>query len=129
MSPMGEVFADNLRRFPSLVNCCTIDWYSNWPSEALFGVGRGQLMEDAPSLHIQDNLKEVVRIFCYQHKSVEKYSEKYLAELGRANFVTPTSYLELLALFKLILKEKQKALQIQINRLESGLNKLASANA
>ena len=24
--------------FPSLVNCCTIDWYSKWPNEALLSV-------------------------------------------------------------------------------------------
>ena len=41
MSPMGSVFSDRLRRFPSLINCCTIDWYSNWPVEALDGVGKG----------------------------------------------------------------------------------------
>jgi dynein heavy chain len=41
MSPMGDIFSDRLRRFPSLVNCCTIDWYSNWPAEALAGVGQG----------------------------------------------------------------------------------------
>ena len=24
--------------FPSLVNCCTIDWFTEWPKEALLGV-------------------------------------------------------------------------------------------
>jgi dynein heavy chain len=27
MSPLGEVFRSRLRKFPSLVNCCTIDWF------------------------------------------------------------------------------------------------------
>ena len=26
MSPLGDAFRDRLRNFPSLVNCCTIDW-------------------------------------------------------------------------------------------------------
>ena len=26
MSPIGEAFRNRLRKFPSLVNCCTIDW-------------------------------------------------------------------------------------------------------
>ena len=41
MSPIGDIFADRIRRFPSFVNCCTIDWYTNWPKEALLGVGLG----------------------------------------------------------------------------------------
>lgn len=28
MSPLGDLFATRLRMFPSLVNCCTIDWFS-----------------------------------------------------------------------------------------------------
>jgi dynein heavy chain len=25
------------------VNCCTLDWFTEWPEEALLAVGRGQL--------------------------------------------------------------------------------------
>ena len=41
MSPLGEIFRARIRRFPSLVTCSTIDWFSEWPEEALLGVGRG----------------------------------------------------------------------------------------
>lgn len=41
MSPIGEAFTTRLRMFPSLVNCSTIDWFTEWPEEALEGVGRG----------------------------------------------------------------------------------------
>ena len=27
MSPIGDAFRDRLRQFPSLINCCTIDWF------------------------------------------------------------------------------------------------------
>ena len=27
MSPIGDSFRNRLRKFPSLVNCCTIDWF------------------------------------------------------------------------------------------------------
>ena len=41
MSPLGEIFSKRLRQFPSLVTCCTLDWFSEWPEEALLGVGKG----------------------------------------------------------------------------------------
>lgn len=27
MSPIGDVFRNRVRKFPSLINCCTIDWF------------------------------------------------------------------------------------------------------
>lgn len=33
MSPIGDAFRNRLRMFPSLINCCTIDWFQvNWLS-------------------------------------------------------------------------------------------------
>ncbi|KAG0598749.1 hypothetical protein M758_12G097900 [Ceratodon purpureus] len=34
-SPIGDAFRDRLRKFPSLVNCTTIDWFSAWPSSVI----------------------------------------------------------------------------------------------
>jgi len=33
-SPVGEKLRDRCRQFPSLINCCTIDWFDRWPLEA-----------------------------------------------------------------------------------------------
>ena len=44
-SPIGEIFRARLRQFPSLVNCCTIDWFSEWPNEALNSVAKSFLSE------------------------------------------------------------------------------------
>src|SRR5690606_31316378 len=38
MSPLGAAFRTRLRMFPSIVNCCTIDWFAEWPPEALQSV-------------------------------------------------------------------------------------------
>jgi P-loop containing dynein motor region D4 len=38
MSPIGDAFRQRLRMFPALVNCCTIDWFREWPLDALASV-------------------------------------------------------------------------------------------
>lgn len=38
MSPIGEAFRNRLRQYPALVNCTTIDWFREWPKEALLEV-------------------------------------------------------------------------------------------
>ena len=61
MSPIGEDFKRRLRMFPSLVNCCTIDWFSEWPEEALLGVGKGQVL--AGDLNLGQFLDPCVEMF------------------------------------------------------------------
>ena len=39
-SPIGDAFRTRVRMFPSLVNCCTIDWFFEWPQDALETVSR-----------------------------------------------------------------------------------------
>lgn len=62
------------------------------------------------------------------HKSVEKISIQYKNELRRINFVTPTSYLELLTMFKQVMFEKRTELKNSIMRLKTGLDRLIQAN-
>ena len=62
------------------------------------------------------------------HKSVEKESAIFLQELRRYNYVTPTSYLELLTMFRTILHEKKNEVKTAIIRLKSGLDKLIQAS-
>ena len=44
-SPIGEVFRSRLRQFPSLITCCTIDWFSEWPEQALQSVALNFLQD------------------------------------------------------------------------------------
>jgi dynein heavy chain len=74
MSPIGEAFATRLRMFPSLINCSTIDWFTEWPEEALIGVGRGQLVDFETELKIEGKITNLVQLFKYAHKSVERIS-------------------------------------------------------
>ena len=39
-SPIGNLLRKRMRFFPSLINCCTIDWLNPWPEEALLTVAK-----------------------------------------------------------------------------------------
>jgi dynein heavy chain, axonemal len=52
MSPVGASLRVRMRMFPSLVNCCTIDWFLPWPDDALISVSKKFLTvldESAPT--------------------------------------------------------------------------------
>ena len=40
--------------FPSLVNCCTIDWFSEWPQEALLSVATNSLKNHIEEDHLEN---------------------------------------------------------------------------
>lgn len=46
LSPIGDAFRIRLRMYPSLVNCCTIDWFEEWPEDALEQVTRSVCVSD-----------------------------------------------------------------------------------
>ena len=127
MSPMGEAFQNRLRNLPSLVNCCTIDWFSEWPEEALTGVAADKLNEY--NIELGDKFDQTVECIKYIHKSVEEESKLYLQELKRYNYLTPTSFLEFLLLYNNVLKAKELENINNINRYEVGLTVLEFAGA
>ncbi|XP_076627799.1 dynein axonemal heavy chain 1 [Colletes latitarsis] len=127
MSPIGEVFRARIRQFPALVNCCTIDWFCPWPEAALQSVAMGFLSDIKDESITEDILRSIVRMCQYMHSSVIDASDLYLKELDRHNYVTPTSYLELLSGYGDLLRKKKNELQSAESRLSTGLDKLASA--
>lgn len=54
---------------------------------------------------------------------------RFLVELGRHNYVTPTSYLELIAAFRLLLTQKRDSIMMAKKRYTNGLDKLAFAES
>ena len=60
------------------------------------------------------------------HQSVERKSKQFFDTLRRYNYVTPTSYLELLQTFIRLLREKREEIETMRERLQIGLDKLES---
>ncbi|XP_053845413.1 dynein axonemal heavy chain 1 [Vidua macroura] len=124
MSPIGEVFRARLRQFPSLVNCCTIDWFNEWPAEALQSVASSFLSELPLLGSGNDDMDGMIQVCVAIHQSVAKKCQLFLAQLGRHNYVTPKSYLEFLSIFSSLIGKKQQELKTAKNRMQSGLDKL-----
>uniref|UniRef100_A0A8C4XVJ4 Dynein axonemal heavy chain 3 n=1 Tax=Falco tinnunculus TaxID=100819 RepID=A0A8C4XVJ4_FALTI len=126
MSPIGDAFRNRLRMFPSLINCCTIDWFQTWPTDALEMVANKFLEE----VELEDDIrKEVVSMCKYFHESVRELSINYYSTLRRHNYVTPTSYLELILTFKTLLNSKRQEVDTIRTRYLMGLQKLDFASS
>lgn len=123
MSPIGEDFKRRLRMFPALVNCCTIDWFLPWPKEALESVATHFLktVDDLPMLD------GIVTICVDMQMRVTELAAKYIMEMRRYYYVTPTSYLILIKTFIQVLKDKRMKIQTDIRKFDRGLKQLASA--
>ena len=58
------------------------------------------------------------------HSTVIVKSQQFEAELSRINYVTPTSYLELLGIFNKLIGTKKVEFQTARNRTKTGLDKV-----
>jgi dynein heavy chain len=125
MSPLGDEYRDRIRQFPSLINCCTIDWFSPWPDEALSAVARTLMAREAEAMDPKD-FTGIVSMCTLMHGSVREKSVQYLEEMRRHNYVTSTSYLELINMIKMVMKLRQATLSEKRQRLVVGLDKLNS---
>ena len=123
LSPIGDAFRVRLRRFPSLVNCCTIDWFHRWPTEALKSVATKYLN----SIDLEEETKEkVVKACVLMQESVIKHSKDFLVSNKINSYVTPSSYLDLLQTFKNLFETTREKIGSAKSRYDIGLDKIKS---
>ena len=127
MSPVGASFRTRCRMFPSLVNCTTIDWFTEWPSEALHSVAKHFLSQmDLGSTELIDPICQM----CIDvHNSVISEQKLFFQQLQRIFYITPTSYLDFIQLYQSNLDTKRGSLGKVRDKLFNGLQKLAETEA
>ena len=123
-SPIGESFRQRMMQFPSFSNCCVVDWYHRWPKAALLSVARRMFHSRVQDIGGSDYVEPVSRVCMHIHASVEQESTVFLNTLGRYNYTTPTSYLELLSLLTNTVSEQRSKQQAHIGRYEQGVRLL-----
>jgi dynein heavy chain len=61
----------------------------------------------------------------FVHLSIDEANQRFKAQMRRINYTTPTSFLELINFYKMLLGKKQGAIITQIEKLENGLDIMA----
>ena len=122
MSPVGDAFRERTRMFPGLVNCCTINWFKDWPVEALKEVAAKKLLDDDLGERVKNDLCD---IFSRIHASTASTANVMFSEMKRKMYVTPTNYIEFVNFFRTLMVEKTRELNLKIAKLQGGLTKLA----
>jgi len=123
-SPVGDAFRFRARMFPGVINCTSLDWFHEWPRAALVDVAARFLAEiEFPT----DEIRAAIGAHMAEvHLSIGEANLEFLAAERRYNYTTPTSFLELINFYKLLLGKKRGKITDQINRLEIGLQTMKS---
>jgi len=125
MSPVGDKFRNRCRKFPALTSCTAINWFFNWPQQALISVA-ARFLADV------EMESDAVKTACsehmaFVHESVGTAAEQYRSIERREVYTTPKSYLELIAFYKAELSINRGGLQVLKDQLQEGLVKLFDA--
>ncbi|XP_065334185.1 dynein axonemal heavy chain 3 [Cloeon dipterum] len=134
MSPISKEFRERLRMFPSLINCCTLDWLTNWPEDMLQDVANDRLQEIDLSgglgdKELSDKIKQRCIDMCMSfHTDALELSQIYFNNCKRRVYITSPSFLELLNSFKALYATCRDKIEAQVAGYHGGLDKLASAS-
>jgi dynein heavy chain len=76
MSPIGDSLRNRIRKYPSLLNCCTIDWLTSWPKEALSSISH-QFIVNNSICDTQETEDAAVEICEHFHTTAEELAKRY----------------------------------------------------
>ena len=120
-SPVGENLRMRMRKFPSLINCCILDWFMPWPLKALESCCK----KSFNNLKYEEDIKtKLVKLVCEAHSSVENLRDDFMDELGRKVYITPKTFLDMNNILMTLLESKKSENQNKIDILEDGTKKI-----
>ncbi|CAM9240120.1 unnamed protein product [Discosporangium mesarthrocarpum] len=128
MSPVSAKFPERARKFPGLVNGCTINWFLSWPAEALVAVS-SSFIGDAPIECAPEVKQELVTHMGMVHRMVVDACSDYFVQLRRHVYQTPRSFLSFLSSYRDLYLGKKEEVDIKSKRVTVGLEKLKKGAA
>ncbi|KAF8561859.1 hypothetical protein P879_08626, partial [Paragonimus westermani] len=120
-SPVGDGFRKRAISYPGILAGCVIDWFGEWPEEALLSVARVYLADFPPVDEAYVNA-----VVCV-HKSVASACNDYYDQYRRPISVTPYTFLTYLEEIKQTYNAFANQLSAYIQRMETGVEKLNEA--
>lgn len=152
---VASMLNDNLKSylhcFPTLWNSCSLDYFAAWPDDALTSIAE-KFIGNLPLVHpmltkqtstditandaIEPPIKPIrlctfeislSKLMIYFNETVDIARKQLLNDYNRPTYTTPSTFLEMLALFKAIYHRKYTDISQKRERYTTGLEKLASA--
>eukprot|EP01096_Ripella_sp_DP13-Kostka_P011830 TRINITY_DN484_c0_g1_i1.p1 TRINITY_DN484_c0_g1~~TRINITY_DN484_c0_g1_i1.p1 ORF type:complete len:4631 (+),score=2721.08 TRINITY_DN484_c0_g1_i1:206-14098(+) len=141
MNPASPDFHNRAATSPALYNRCVLDWFGEWPDQALFQVASeftrnvdiDDLQYRPPNYFPQFTFElpspithrdAVISSLVFIHNTIQDANVRLARTQGRQNYVTPRHYLDFISHFVNLVNEKREELEEQQLHLNIGLQKL-----
>ena len=108
---VGGKLQGYLRQFPSLLNCCTISWFGEWPTASLSTLAKEFLSDSSILPEMQENfIAASVRI----HEIACNVARIYSRETLSCVHLVPSSFLAFLQSFAWMLRRRRASLDARM---------------
>ncbi|KAL8738025.1 MAG: hypothetical protein Q9181_001132 [Wetmoreana brouardii] len=141
MNPPEEGLSSRAATSPALFNRCVLNWFGDWSDQALFQVASELTQSvdlDLPNFVAPDSIPlafqdlslpasyrdTVVNSMVYMHQSIRRFNQRLEKQQGRLTYLTPRHFLDFVAQYVRLFREKREELEEQQRHLNVGLEKL-----
>ena len=126
MSPSGDNLRNRCRNFPGLISSTTIDWFFEWPREALLQVAH--FLFNGYKAIETDSVPVLCEHIIKVHSSLKEFSAEAFNSQKRIIYTTPKNFLDYIKNFQSLYKKHFENTQNLITHLENGLQVLADSS-
>ncbi|CAF3406660.1 unnamed protein product [Rotaria socialis] len=136
-SPAGKKFREICRLHPALLNCTSIDWFTEWSEISMSQVADVfletvdfRILASDHETYNQSDFRQRLALCCVSlHKVVIETAKRFYAAHKRVYYLTPSSYMDLMKTYDRMMAQTKQDFLTSYNRLSTGLSKLSDANA
>lgn len=137
MNPANPDFSNRQATSPALFNRCVIDWFGDWPHDALIQVAQAftaplDLPPEKFSIHLPEENQRRVNVaetIVASHEAVADLNNRLAKSGKKYNFLTPRDFLDYIRHFTALVAEKEGERVDNTKHLNVGLMKLKETEA